>query len=195
MTRTILVLGTHRSGTSTVAGVLHRLGVNMGSQLLGASEANPWGHYEDLSFLRLNDSVVGDWRDPKPEPTDSELGIYANLCTMRNRVFPVWGVKDPRLAFTADYILPHLDDPVFVCVHRSVDRIVESLAEREGWTAKQAESVTDRYLSARNRLLADNADLPRFHIQYEELCSMPIRSTRNLLSVLPVERAAAFVKG
>ncbi|MCD6476962.1 MAG: sulfotransferase, partial [Candidatus Aenigmarchaeota archaeon] len=44
--KTIIVLGMHRSGTSMTAGVLHRLGVNMGKNLMKGNWANPLGYFE-----------------------------------------------------------------------------------------------------------------------------------------------------
>lgn len=42
MNKQVIVLGMHRSGTSTMALILQQLGVHMGDQLLGSSPANPF---------------------------------------------------------------------------------------------------------------------------------------------------------
>src|SRR5262249_48993939 len=48
-----LVLGVHGSGTSAIAGVLHRLGVSMGDRLVGPTRHNPRGHNENADFPAL----------------------------------------------------------------------------------------------------------------------------------------------
>ena len=50
----IIVLGMHRSGTSLIAGVLHEMGVNMGSNLMKADEYNPKGYFEDIEIYKFN---------------------------------------------------------------------------------------------------------------------------------------------
>ena len=53
MATCFLVLGTPRSGTSCVAGILHKLGVRMSlGDFVPASPANPTGFWEDAEFVR-----------------------------------------------------------------------------------------------------------------------------------------------
>jgi len=49
----VIVLGTHRGGTSAVAGIVHHLGYFIAPKqhLLGSKQANPKGFFEDR---RLN---------------------------------------------------------------------------------------------------------------------------------------------
>lgn len=72
----IVVLGMHRSGTSTVARILSEVGINMGERLLGASSSNPMGHFEDADFFDLNNEIFStldaDWMQP-PEVREVEL--------------------------------------------------------------------------------------------------------------------------
>ena len=50
--RAILILGMHRSGTSALAGLLARLGVELGNDLYGAdAEANARGFFEHRGAL------------------------------------------------------------------------------------------------------------------------------------------------
>ena len=39
--KTVIVLGMHRSGTSMVAGILNKLDINMGKKMIGKSASNP----------------------------------------------------------------------------------------------------------------------------------------------------------
>ncbi|MFW6116166.1 MAG: sulfotransferase [bacterium] len=56
-----IVLGMHRSGTSMVAGMLHRAGVSMGLPqdfYPPSSKENIKGFYENVHFRRVNDSIL-----------------------------------------------------------------------------------------------------------------------------------------
>jgi hypothetical protein len=68
---TIVILGMHRSGTSTIARILASIGINMGERIMGANESNPFGHYENLDFVELNDEILinagGSWKKPPPK--------------------------------------------------------------------------------------------------------------------------------
>ena len=54
----VFVLGNHRCGSSCMAGVLHKMGINMGDVMLGAHSSNPLSHFEDMGFVLINDTMV-----------------------------------------------------------------------------------------------------------------------------------------
>ena len=68
ISKTIVILGMHKSGTSMVAGVLEKLGVNMGKELLGPHWSNPLGHFENVKFVNLDERILkeakGSWNNP-----------------------------------------------------------------------------------------------------------------------------------
>lgn len=194
MSRGVLVIGTHRSGTSAVAGALHALGVHMGSRLLGASEANPRGHFEDIGFLTLNDRIVGDWRDPTPDPSPYDLGEYRTRVESREAARALWGIKDPRLCFTARYILPFMEDPVIVCTKRAPEESAASLARRDDMSIERAREITRAYLDARSGILTEFLDVPVFTVRFDELKREPKRTLRELAAfVAPIEAAASTI--
>lgn len=86
--RCILVLGTHGSGTSAVAGILHTLGVMMGEKLIGGGPTNPKGHFEDAIFRRL---LYRFRKDPTALP---EMAVYILRQYTRHTL---WGIKEPAL--------------------------------------------------------------------------------------------------
>src|SRR6056297_3209798 len=71
-TKTIIILGMHKTRTSPLAGALVRLGVDMGRTIKQESKrddiSNPLGHYEDWDFQKLNKQILkkahGDWKNP-----------------------------------------------------------------------------------------------------------------------------------
>lgn len=65
----IVVLGMHRSGTSSLAGALTRLGAGAPKTLMAASPSNERGHYESNVLVQINDRLLAaagsawdDWR-------------------------------------------------------------------------------------------------------------------------------------
>ena len=191
MSRCVLVIGPHRSGTSLVAGILHTLGVSMGEELLGESEANPKGHFEDLLFLKKNDLVVGDWKDPNPGEVSE--GFYKYLIKTRLRL-PLWGIKDPRLCFTTPFILPHLDEVRFICTHRNALSSTQSLMERDGLSREEAGEITKRYIKAQSKLVLSHPEIPVLHVIFEELLRTPEKVVAEIRDfAIPFRAAVDFV--
>lgn len=107
----ICILGI-RGGTSTVAGLLRQLGVNLGPDelLLAPHENNPKGYFELGPFLAINLLILhrygGDWDMPPVFPDGwvyqcADLEKQAREDT-RN-IFgqsPIWAFKDPRCCLT-----------------------------------------------------------------------------------------------
>src|ERR1700722_14478144 len=56
----VLVVGMHRSGTSAVAGVRHRLGLDTGdpADALPGDWSNPDGHWESRRLLAFNERLL-----------------------------------------------------------------------------------------------------------------------------------------
>ena len=54
----LFVLGMHRSGTSALTGLLHRLGVVLGEHLLPASEDNPRGYWENADIVAVHERLM-----------------------------------------------------------------------------------------------------------------------------------------
>ncbi|MCM2294287.1 hypothetical protein NAC44_18325 [Allorhizobium sp. BGMRC 0089] len=74
MNDVLVVLGMHRSGTSSVSGVLTRLGGSAPKNIMAADEGNPRGYYESTSMMIFNDDLLSsggsrweDWRAFNPE--------------------------------------------------------------------------------------------------------------------------------
>jgi O-antigen biosynthesis protein len=82
-TRTaVLVLGMHRSGTSSVAGSLIRLGGAAPFNLLPPQEDNPSGFWESSVLVALNDEILAaggshwrDWRAFDPTRIDAATAV------------------------------------------------------------------------------------------------------------------------
>lgn len=115
----ILVVGCYRSGTSAVAGVLHHLGVMMGTQFDEPTRNNVKGYWEDLEFKRLHKSMSNG---------DNSEGLYQNLIRRRELEYKIWGLKDPLLCFHLPKFISYLtsEHKVIVC-RRSLEEITASM--------------------------------------------------------------------
>jgi len=184
MSRCVMVLGVPRSGTSAVAGVLHALGVNMGTgHLQKGNEWNERGYVEDLRWQRLNKRITGE-RYGHNQPAaigDALLEQYQRLIEDCSQS-PLWGIKDPRLCFTAQFFWRYLDDARIVAVHRGASASAESLIQHSqgnyggkfAMTLEQAMDLRDLWAEAMEERLRRFWG-PVLRIQYEHLLGEPAK--------------------
>jgi len=148
-TKVMVVIGPGRSCTSGVARALHEGGWPMGDDLLPPHESNPWGHFEDVDLIDLNDRMLadagGDWLTPAPVPaSDENRAVVRGYVSHRARHGTQWGMKDPRLAITwpvFDLVFRHDFpelEPILVFPSRELDTVAESLVARDGLPERQA---------------------------------------------------------
>jgi hypothetical protein len=178
-----LILGIHRSGTSATAGVLHHLGVNMGDDLIGANISNMKGHFENASFVTLNDQILrlagGEWDNPPDR--DQILKTNHHLAAIKEFMDgarkPVWGLKDPRFVITYEVWKPYLEreNITYIFVHRPFQASVSSLVCRNGFREQQAVRILNTYWENLNYYRAElgqgNEDI--IDVNYEELVREP----------------------
>jgi hypothetical protein len=100
----IIVAGFHRSGTSSVAQLLHSAGLFLGDTLIGALPYNPYGHYEDREVVRLHDQILRDnsvnWQVAQelvPFIGEARWKAMERYVERRRTEHRLWGFKDPRV--------------------------------------------------------------------------------------------------
>ena len=106
----VVVLGMHRSGTSALAGVLHYLGVDLGTSLMPAdAEVNSKGFWENEQIVQIHDQLLQEmgrsWHEVRLFP-DNWLALD-RIQSAKQRILKVfqsefgtgsvWGLKDPRI--------------------------------------------------------------------------------------------------
>lgn len=147
--RSILVLGPHRSGTSAVARVLNLLGVDLGGEMLPPKFDNRHGYWEHRRIFDLHERLLSRagsaWHEYRPMPAGwRELEyvqeIRQELLTFLEEEFgdaPLWGVKDPRLSVLLplwiDVVATLRAEPLFVVVVRNPLEVARSLERRDGF--------------------------------------------------------------
>ena len=159
--RCILVLGTGRSGTSAVGGVLYKLGVWMGDTFVGRDQTNPWGTFEDAELFAVTRQVMSGGLSPE---------AYKAQIERRNQR-PLWGWKDPGLVWTLEHALPHFEDVRAIIVHRPAGECVISARKAYNWRKEQAqgwyESVFDQLDAWITEL--DVQGIPVLHVAFSDL--------------------------
>lgn len=216
--RCVCVLSLPRSGSSTVAGMLHRLGVDMGAgHFQGHDDNNPRGYYEDLRFQELAKSLSGErygTRKPATIPEQTQRK-YSALIAER-ATLPLWGFKGPRTVFVLRHVLPLLEqagvDARFVIVMRDTAAIAGSLYRhsevsyngRFRMEPDRAAAVVDVWLGALREAVELTDKDKTLCVLYEEVLKNPQLAASRLAEFayagLPlgataaqIECAAAFV--
>lgn len=152
----VLVLGMHRSGTSLVAQLIHRMGAYMGENLLEANEYNPEGYWESIDLVELHTKMLSftgnEWYAPTNTVDTSlllkEFGECAkNLIDEMDAKGMTWCWKDPRMVLFLDFWQQLLKDRnvYFVVVVRHPGAVAESLLKRDHMPIQFAEALYNLY--------------------------------------------------
>lgn len=153
-TRQVLfVLGTHRSGTSALAGLLDLLGCQTPANPIPKLEENPKGFFESRHVARFNDTLMSlfglTWDKLRPVPddimSDARLTDYRqsarDLLQNEFGAAPIWVLKDPRLCrtfpFWSDLFTGSGRSAKVIFTLRHPKEVAQSLRDRNGFTQAQ----------------------------------------------------------
>lgn len=145
----IAITGFHRSGTSLLAKWLYHCNLFLGNELMQGNYSNPSGHYEDLEFLNLQDSILRNCQIPTYAtkaltiiPTGHELLAAKKLITQRNSQRKYWAWKDPRTSLLLNPLWHQLiPDLKLIIIYRNFNDAVSSLYVRELLRYKQVTNI------------------------------------------------------
>lgn len=132
----VVILGMHRSGTSSLAGSLEACGLYLG-EVSQYNRHNTKGNREHRFVISLNDQLLtangGSWdRPPETMVWDQEMAAQRDAWVRRQRQpdRSRWGFKDPRTLLTLPFWLEGLAHVQLVGTYRHPDSVVKSLASR-----------------------------------------------------------------
>jgi len=215
-----VVLGAPRTGTSAVAGMLHKAGVYMGRYLNPPGHGNEAGFFEDMEILSSNEVLLAQMGcDVYAPPTRAQLdGLVADGTVgavteylrlkadlAREAGYEDWGFKDGRVCLLLPLYAPGLAwfECQFVVTHRNPMACARSFAhvwpERFSHIAPVLALVAQYELSIA-RFLVDNRD--RFeagqwhavHVSFEALMEGPEETMDGLERALGLEVAREHLR-
>jgi O-antigen/teichoic acid export membrane protein len=139
---TIVVLGMHRSGTSTITRMVNLCGASLGGPTAGANAWNLAGHWESLEGLAINDLILrfskGSWDNP-PKYLRCGPSIRWKMRKFIGRLHEhgtaAW--KDPRTVLTYSLWKPLLTRSVCLATFRHPMSVARSLQRRDGFDLKK----------------------------------------------------------
>ena len=135
MTRPVVVLGMHRSGTSCLAGLLQEAGVDFG-EVPTRSIGNARGSREHPEVVSLNDSVLsrsgGSWDYPPTTLRWSRTQKVRRDSFIEMNEGKLWGFKDPRTLLTLPFWEDGLSEPRFIATVRHPFAVAKSLEKARG---------------------------------------------------------------
>lgn len=139
MSKVLIVLGMHRSGTSLVTQWLNKCGLNVGDFLVEEGISNTDGHYEDWDFVKLHEDTLKAHNEPstglieKPVKITSlyHLEKLKMTTVFKSNVHPQWGWKDPRTCLFIPYYREVLPNAKYIIILRDFAPVVSSLIKRD----------------------------------------------------------------
>jgi glycosyltransferase involved in cell wall biosynthesis len=179
--RALVVLGTHRSGTSAIARLLMLLGADSPKRLMPPDSSNEKGHWEPLRMTTLHDeicrSVSSRWDDLCPLP--DSWGDSAAAREFHTRAVdvlredygdsPLFVVKDPRMCRTIPFwrsvFTEYGAEPSYVVVVRNPMEVSASLKARDGMNPARALLI---YLRDTLAVERETRESPRLFITFEQ---------------------------
>ena len=174
------VLGMHRSGTSLLAGVLDRLGLDAGRQdlMFKADEFNSDGYWERIDVVEWHDQALrlqGGWASAPAPPmafSDNRLeGLSGDVPALLAPYKRPWMLKDPRQCL----FLPLWHDArgstdLHVVSVRHPHEIQRSLNRRNGYSPELGIALWERYMFD---LLRASRGRRALLVSYESLTTRP----------------------
>ena len=178
----LLIIGMHRSGTSALTGVLHKLGVAMPSVLWEPAADNPTGFWESAELGQIHDAALtaagARWDTPIPlSPdwfeTDEAASFSAQIQEVLARDFAdcsIFAVKDPRMCL----LFPLWETALkqLGCTVRSIlpirhpEAVIESLVTRNQMSVQRAQLLWLIYVLMSERF---TRTIPRAFVLYDDL--------------------------
>lgn len=137
--KTLMVVGMHRSGTSLISNWLYRCGLQLGEHLLEAGNGNVEGHFEDVEFLKMHEEILtsndfpatGYVYDKVIDISAYQLEKLKSVIKVKNQRYKQWGWKEPRTCLFLDLYRELLPNSKYLVIVRDHAAVVNSLLKRD----------------------------------------------------------------
>jgi GT2 family glycosyltransferase len=191
MSKQILVMGMHRSGTSMVSRILNLMGCYYSSedQVMLPAEDNPKGFWERKDVLDLNNKILHDhhatWDNPyKLKDIKINNLLYSN--EIKNIIFKLephrpWFIKDPRFCLTYNCWANELEHNLNIVVLRNPLAVSISLFNRNKISYLSGLALWDFYT---DRLIKNLDKKKTILCFYDDFLQDPYKASKNLFNSL-----------
>ncbi len=182
----VLVLGMHRSGSSSVTRVLNLLGYALPKTLIKGNASNRRGHWESQPVARLNDRYLNgadltwaDWSPGKLKTVSAEdrQNFEQDIRALLADEFPAGHpvvLKEPRICRLVPHYRAALENQVpmtAVITVRNPLEVIASLVKRNALSETNACLLWLRYMLD---AVSDTDGMQRAFIAYEDCISDPV---------------------
>lgn len=181
------VVGLHRSGSSCLAGVLHRLGVYMGTHFIGPNKSNPGGAYEAKALAKMCEQ---HWPFPATA-TDQDSNKLTNELLdwiQRNKQHAaknktIAGGKYPHSCRMFDNF-KHCGPMRPIFSDRPLEDSIRSLEKRNPNIGGKAREVQEWLWEGRKDWLQEFPQA--LHIEYDKMVENPRREIDRIIEYLEI---------
>ena len=197
----IIILGMHRSGTSTIAGLLHFNKISMGTYQNfwpRPLNQNPKGFYENFDFRKINDEMLKNVgynvksynpEIPIPHLTNKFVNKMVKVIKNCNRDYLDWGWKDPRTCLTIRQWMEvftnlHLENDLkIIFVARKAASVARSLHKRNQLSIPNGIEIWKSYTEVAFDFCI-NSNLPIHYCSFESLLLNPLITCNKIFDFL-----------
>ena len=184
--KAVIVLGMHRSGTSLTAGILNKLGFDLGRAIMGANWANSSGFFENFRILEFNENLFQklqvNWHNTLGIVDNwwTDENIQVEKKTLKDLIISDYIIdgsllfKDPRICVLLPIYLEVLKELeiniFFILTFRNPKEVAESLLTRDSFgLVKSHQLWMDHMLKAEMY----SRGYPRLFIEYNSILNDP----------------------
>jgi hypothetical protein len=195
-TKTVVVIGHGRSGTSMVSGMLNIIGVHM-DFADNPNKGNPKGDFESQDIVLINDAILR--KASGGEDYFRNIPSHENILIAGERYGKdileylkdksgLWGFKDPRTSLTLSLYLPYLENLHIVHVSRKEDGVVKSQLSSSGdrYSEQDIRNNLSEYEKRIQEFKLLNSS-PWVDVYFDNVIQEPIVQARRLADFLGLE--------
>jgi len=129
VSKTIVVLGQRRSGTSMLSGILYYLGIPVGATPSQRTWVNPKGFFEDREIIKISEEILNYFKE-HPGVSERELDeLFGKKIekTINKKLRDIWAFKDVNQVVLHKLYQKYIPNPRYLIIFRNPFSIVRSL--------------------------------------------------------------------
>jgi hypothetical protein len=181
-----VVMGSPRSGTSCIAGIVHNLGVSMGKHLKRPNKRNPRGYYEAVALAHICEAIKD-----RPEVRTQKLRKWMNRRSRQEKT--IVGAKYGKLCNYVQEMVDAWHSFKAIAVERPMEEIVASMAKSglyKHGDKSRMEAWARHCLRNRDRDLA-KFNIPTLKVSYHATLANPADTVQRIIDFLGLTPTAA----